>query len=49
MSGDVAFSAWQYFASTGDAGWLARVGFPLLASLADYHLARVSPPPRRRV
>ena len=45
ISGDIAFSAWQYFAVTGDLEWLASVGFPLLASLADYHLARVTPTP----
>jgi trehalose/maltose hydrolase-like predicted phosphorylase len=45
ISGDIAFSAWQYYAATGDLEWLTNVGFPLLASLADYHLARVTPTP----
>ena len=45
VSGDVAFSAWQYWAATGDVDWLRSVGWPLLSALADYHLARVTPPP----
>lgn len=45
ISGDIAFSAWQYFSSTGNATWLATVGFQLLSAIANYHLARVSPLP----
>lgn len=45
ISGDIAFSAWQYFSVTGDLGWLGSVGWPLLAGIADYHLGRVTPQP----
>ncbi len=45
VSGDIAFSAWQYYSATGDEAWLARVGWPLLAGIADYHLGRVTPAP----
>lgn len=45
ISGDIAFSAWQYFVATGDTDWLGGVGWPLLSSIADYHLARVTPLP----
>jgi len=45
ITGDISFSAWQYFSATGDLGWLQSVGWPLLSSIADYHLSRVTPPP----
>ena len=45
VSGDIAFSAWQYYSATGDVAWLRAVGWPLLAGIADYHLARVTPAP----
>jgi trehalose/maltose hydrolase-like predicted phosphorylase len=45
VSGDIAFSAWQYFSATGDIPWLERVGMELLGGIADFHLARVSPAP----
>ena len=48
VSGDIAFSAWQYFAATGDEAWLANVGWPLLSGIADYHLGRVTPAPPAR-
>ena len=44
-SGDIAFSAWQYFAATGNETWLRSVGFELLSGIADFHLARVTPTP----
>jgi hypothetical protein len=45
ITGDISFSAWQYFGATGDVEWLRSVGWPLLSSTADYHLSRVTPPP----
>ena len=47
VTGDISFSASQFFAASANASWLAAVGYPLLASTADYHLARVSPVPPR--
>lgn len=45
VTGDISFSALQFYHATADATWLAGVGYPLLAATADYHLARVSPAP----
>ena len=45
VTGDIAFSAWQYYSATGDVEWLGGVGWALLSATADYHLSRVSPPP----
>lgn len=45
VTGDISFSAWQYFSATGDDEWLRSVGWPLLSTTADYHLSRVTPPP----
>jgi trehalose/maltose hydrolase-like predicted phosphorylase len=45
VTGDVSFSALQFFAATGNLTWLELRGYPLLAATADYHLARVSPAP----
>ena len=45
VTGDISFSALQYFFATSNRSWLAAVGYPLLASTADFHLARVSPAP----
>ena len=45
VTGDISFSAWQYYSATGDVQWLRAVGWPLLSATADYHLSRVTPPP----
>lgn len=45
ITGDISFSAWQYYSATGDVDWLQTIGWPLLSSTADYHLARVTPAP----
>ena len=40
VSGDVSVAVWQHFCATGDVRWLAGVGFPVLAGVADFFLAR---------
>jgi trehalose/maltose hydrolase-like predicted phosphorylase len=42
VSGAVAWTAWQYFAATGNRTWLQTIGFPILAGVADFHLSRVT-------
>ncbi|HET7470179.1 MAG TPA: hypothetical protein VFJ81_10910, partial [Gemmatimonadales bacterium] len=42
VTGDVAYAQWQYYLSTGDSAWLAREGFPVLRSVADFWVSRAS-------
>jgi trehalose/maltose hydrolase-like predicted phosphorylase len=42
ISGDVALAQWQYYLATGDAGWLAREGFPVIKETADFWVSRVT-------
>eukprot|EP00937_MAST-01D_sp_MAST-1D-sp2_P001773 g1773.t1 len=39
LQGDVALAFAQYFAATGDVGWLKGAGFPVLAGVAHYYCA----------
>ena len=45
VTGDVAYAQWQYYLATGDSTWLAREGFPVLRSVADFWVSRASPDP----
>jgi len=40
VSGDVSVAVWQHFCAAGDVRWLAGGGFPVLAGVADFFLAR---------
>jgi trehalose/maltose hydrolase-like predicted phosphorylase len=42
VNGDVAVAQWQYFLATGDSAWLAREGFPVLRSTADFWVSRAT-------
>jgi protein-glucosylgalactosylhydroxylysine glucosidase len=42
VTGDVAYAQWQYYLATGDSVWLAREGFPVLRSVADFWVSRAS-------
>ena len=42
ISGDIALAARQYYYATGDAAWLASVGFPLIRGVAAFYASRVS-------
>jgi hypothetical protein len=42
VTGAVGWTAWQYYAVTGDQEWLSKIGFPILAGTADFHLSRVT-------
>ena len=46
VTGDVAFSAWQYYHATHNITWLVNRGWPLLASVARFAISRVTPSPR---
>lgn len=43
VTGDVGFAAMMHFYATGNLSFLAGPGWDLLAAVADFHLARVSP------
>ena len=42
VNGDVALAQWQYFLATGDSLWLAREGFPVIKSTADFWVSRAT-------
>lgn len=42
VTGDVAYAQWQYYLATGDSAWLAREGYPVLRSVADFWVSRAS-------
>ena len=42
VNGDVALAQWQYFQATGDSVWLAREGFPVIRSTADFWVSRAT-------
>jgi trehalose/maltose hydrolase-like predicted phosphorylase len=42
VTGDVAYAQWQYYLATGDSAWLAREGFPVLRSVADFWVSRAA-------
>jgi trehalose/maltose hydrolase-like predicted phosphorylase len=42
VNGDVALAQWQYFQMTGDSGWLAREGFPVIRETANFWASRAS-------
>lgn len=45
VTGDIAFSAWQYFQATRNVTWLQQRGWPLLAHIADFFMSRITPVP----
>jgi trehalose/maltose hydrolase-like predicted phosphorylase len=42
INGDVALAQWQYYQVTGDSGWLARKGYPVIRETADFWVSRSS-------
>ncbi len=40
VTADVAYAAWQYYLWTGDKGYLAREGWPILSATAQYWAAK---------
>ncbi|MFJ8883420.1 glycosyl hydrolase family 65 protein [Streptomyces sp. NPDC102402] len=42
LQGDVALAVWQYYLATGDRGWLAGRGWPLLKGIADFWQSRAT-------
>jgi trehalose/maltose hydrolase-like predicted phosphorylase len=40
ISGDVALAIWQYFVLSGDVGWLASTGYPVLRGVAEFYASR---------
>jgi len=43
ITSDVAFGQWQYYLATGDRGWLAAHGWPVLEGAADFWASRATP------
>jgi trehalose/maltose hydrolase-like predicted phosphorylase len=42
VTADIALAVWQYYAATGDRGWLAERGWPILQATAEYWVGRAS-------
>ncbi len=42
VTADIALTQWQYFLSTGDKGWLAREGWPVISAAATYWASRAT-------
>ncbi|MFF2325109.1 MULTISPECIES: discoidin domain-containing protein [unclassified Streptomyces] len=42
LQGDISLAVWQYYLATGDRGWLAGHGWPLLRGIADFWVSRVT-------
>jgi trehalose/maltose hydrolase-like predicted phosphorylase len=42
VTGDVALAQWQYYLASGDLGWLAREGFPVIRATADFWVSRAT-------
>jgi trehalose/maltose hydrolase-like predicted phosphorylase len=42
IAADVALAQWQYYLATGDRGWLARYGWPVLSQVARFWASRVT-------
>lgn len=40
VNGDVALGQWQYYQATGDSGWLAREGYPVIQATAEFWVSR---------
>lgn len=45
ITGDVATAAWWEWLTSGDRAWLRESGWPVLAAVAEFWLARVTPAP----
>ncbi len=43
ITADIALAQWQYYLATGDKGWLARRGWPVLSGAAAFWASRVTP------
>jgi trehalose/maltose hydrolase-like predicted phosphorylase len=43
ITADVALAQWQYYLATGDRGWLATRGWPVLSRAATFWASRVTP------
>lgn len=46
VTSDVALAQWQYYLATGDSGWLATRGYPVLAATADFWVSRATCDPQ---
>ena len=42
VTGDAARAQWQYYLATGDTGWLALYGYPVLKATADFWSSRAT-------
>ncbi|MFI8433441.1 discoidin domain-containing protein [Streptomyces sp. NPDC079020] len=42
LQGDIALAVWQYYLATGDRGWLAERGWPLLRGIAEFWRSRAT-------
>ncbi len=42
ITADVALAQWQYYLATGDRGWLARRGWPVLRGATDFWASRAT-------
>ncbi|MFI9628130.1 glycosyl hydrolase family 65 protein [Streptomyces sp. NPDC052042] len=42
LQGDISLAVWQYYLATGDRGWLAGRGWPLLRGVADFWISRAT-------
>jgi trehalose/maltose hydrolase-like predicted phosphorylase len=42
ITADIALAQWQYYLATGDRGWLARRGWPVLSAAAVFWASRVT-------
>ncbi|MFE9320079.1 discoidin domain-containing protein [Nocardia sp. NPDC052278] len=42
LQGDASLAAWQYYAATGDTGYLRERGWPVLRALAEFWASRVT-------
>ncbi len=42
ITADVALAQWQYYLATGDRGWLARDGWPVISRAAQFWASRVT-------
>jgi trehalose/maltose hydrolase-like predicted phosphorylase len=43
ITADIALAQWQYFLATGDRGWLASRGWPVISQAATFWASRVTP------
>ncbi|HEV2539744.1 MAG TPA: glycoside hydrolase family 65 protein [Frateuria sp.] len=42
VNADVAIAQWQYYLASGDRGWLAQYGWPVIRDVADFWASRAT-------